>query len=80
VINALGWEVRGKFMQHDYTITRAGKPIATVHQKWLSWGDTYEIAVKEGVDAVPVLAIVLCFDVMHAESAAVNRAGVSGNN
>lgn len=74
VIEELGWEIKGNFFQHDYVITQNGQEIATVHQKWLSWGDTYEISINESVDEVMVLAVVLCFDIIHAEEAAASTA------
>lgn len=69
VIEELGWEIKGNFLQHDYTITHDDEVLATVHQKWLAWGDTYEIAVSEGADEVLVLAIMICFDMLHEEEA-----------
>lgn len=80
VIEELGWEIKGNFLEHDYTITQNGEQIATVHQKWLSWGDTYELDVADGVDEVLVLSVVLCFDIMHAEQAAVDNASSSSNS
>ena len=68
----LGWELRGKFTAHDYVISKDGQQIATVHHKWLSWGDTYEIAVADGIDEVLVLAVMICIDVVHAENDSVD--------
>ena len=77
-IEELGWTIKGTFLQHDYTISDgSGEVLATVHQKWVSWGDTYEILINEGVDEVLVLAIIICFDVMHAESAAASSGSAS---
>ena len=65
VIDELDWKLKGKFLEHDYTITKDDEEIASVHQKWLSWGDTYEISVADGVDEVLVLGVMLCIDIMH---------------
>lgn len=78
VIEELGWEIKGKFLQHDYTITKDDQVLAEVHQKWLSWGDTFEIMVNEGVDEVLVLAVMLCFDLMHEEAGAAAGATAAG--
>ena len=74
----LGWELRGKFLQHDYSITKDGQEIASVHQKWLSWGDTYEIAVNDGIDEVLVLAVMICIDIIHQEEDSVSGAAAAG--
>ena len=36
VIEDLGWEIKGSFLEHDYTITKDNDVLAVVHQKWLS--------------------------------------------
>ena len=76
----LGWELKGRFMQHDYVITKDGQEIASIHQKWLSWGDTYEITVSDGVDEVLVLAVMLCIDIVHSieDETAVGGAAAAG--
>lgn len=79
-IEELGWEIRGKIMLHDYTITKNGETVATVHQKWLSWGDTYEISVADPADVVLVLSVMLCFDIMHAETEAAETAAFTSSN
>ena len=73
----LGWELKGKFMQHDYTITKDGQEVASIHQKWLSWGDTYEIAVSDGFDEVLVLAVIICVDVVHEEEEEASSGAVA---
>lgn len=80
VFEELGWEIRGKFLQHDYAITKDGQTLASVHQKWLSWGDTYEIDISEGADEVLVLAVMLCIDIMHEESAAASQSMASSED
>ena len=64
-LHELDWKLKGKFLEHDYAIYKDEQEIASVHQKWLSWGDTYEIAVSEGVDEVLVLCVMICVDILH---------------
>lgn len=75
VIDKLGWELKGKFLEHDYTITKDDTEIASIHQKWISWGDTYEITVNDDTDAVMVLATILCIDAVHEEDDAITAGG-----
>ena len=70
-IEGLGWTVQGEFMAHDYTVLSADRPIITIHKKWMSWGDAYELDIADGTDDVLALAVVLAIDaVMDAQAAA----------
>lgn len=62
VVNGLNWTIAGDFLQHDYSILKDGKIIASIHKKWLSWGDCFEIDTQNDVDPVMVLAVVLAID------------------
>ena len=58
-----GWEVQGDFFDHDYEITDAGTPVASVQKQWFTWGDTYEIDVNDrDYDPVAVLAVAIVID------------------
>ena len=74
-IEQLGWVLTGKFLQHDYTICKGDEEIASIHEKWLTWGDTYEIPVNEGIDPVMVLAVMLCIDAIHEEDNEITAEG-----
>jgi uncharacterized protein YxjI len=77
VIEGLGWEVEGDFLGHDYTISDAGRPIASVHKKWMSWGDTYELFIDDSVDEVNALAVVLAIDAVLDASSSSTASTVS---
>ena len=80
-IEGLGWEVQGEFMAHDYTVYEATRPIITIHKKWMSWGDAYELDIASGTNEVLALAVVMAIDaVMDAEAAAASSASVSSSN
>lgn len=75
VVNGLDWDVQGDFTSHNYTITRAGEPIAVIHKQWMAWGDTFEIDIASGVDEVLALSVVLAIDaVMDSQAAAAASA------
>ena len=80
-IKDLDWKITGKFLQHDYKITECDREIVSMHQKWLAWGDTYEIVIADGVDVIMALATILCIDVFHEEEAEMDSAldSSSGN-
>ena len=79
-IEGLGWTVEGDFLSHDYTVFSVERPIITIHKKWMSWGDSFEVDIGQGTDEVLALAVVLAIDaVMDAQAAASSAASTSSN-
>ena len=64
-IEGLGWEINGRFMEHDYEITQAGMPIVTITKEWMTWGDTYELDIRDPRDEIIALAVVLTIDCVN---------------
>ena len=56
------WEVDGHFLEHDYEITKNGRPVATVQLEWMTWGDSYELTIADPADALMVLCTVIAID------------------
>lgn len=72
-IDGLGWEVDGDFLDHDYEITEAGRPIVTINKEWFTWGDSYALDISEGADEIVALSVVLAIDcVISAQRAAAS--------
>ena len=68
--------VEGNFLRRDYTIQKNGAYFGSVHKKWLSWGDSYELDIPNSEDAGFFCALVVAIDhCMHN-----NRSGGSGSN
>ena len=63
-----GWTVEGNILGLKYNIIADGKPIATISQKILFWGDTYLIRFPRGANEILILMIVLAIDVANAPS------------
>ena len=61
-VDGLGWDVQGNIWSHDYTISKKGQTIATIHKKWLSWSDTYEMNISDNVNQVIALAVIIAID------------------
>jgi len=61
-IEGLGWEIEGRFMAHDYEITKNGRPIVTISKEWMTWGDSYELDITDPADEIVALAVVLTID------------------
>jgi uncharacterized protein YxjI len=55
-------ELRGNLVDHEFTIQRGGRTVATVSKRWFSMRDTYAVDVAEGEDHLLILACVLALD------------------
>ena len=55
-------EAEGDFLDHEYTLRRSGRVVATVSKRWFALGDTYGIEVADGEDDVLVLASTVVID------------------
>ena len=62
------------FPRSEYEITNDSRVIVSVHKEWMSWGDSYEIDVKDPLDEVNALAVVLAIDAVLAAQAAAAAA------
>ncbi|MGN0410582.1 MAG: LURP-one-related/scramblase family protein [Candidatus Fimousia sp.] len=66
-LEPVDWVIDGGILEHNYSIKDGRKTIADIHEKWVSWGDTYCIDIKEKVDPVLIVAIVIAVDCIEAE-------------
>jgi uncharacterized protein YxjI len=55
-------ELRGNFLDHEFTIQRGGQTVATVSKRWFSLRDTYGVEIAEGENPLVLLACVLALD------------------
>lgn len=62
VVKGPGWEVEGQFLSHEYEIHQGGALVASIRKEWMTWGDSYEVAIADPVDEVLALAVVLAID------------------
>ena len=58
----LGWDCEGSFWEHNYQITRSGYPIVSIKKEWMTWGDSYELDIRNPADEIVALAVVLTID------------------
>ncbi len=61
-IDGFNWTVNGDFLAHEYTISDGTKNIVSVSKRWMTFGDTYEISIADGVDEINALCAVLIID------------------
>jgi uncharacterized protein YxjI len=61
-------EMRGDLLDHEYTIERDGREVATVSKRWFSIRDTYAVKVNEGEEDLLILAAVLALDLAQSRA------------
>ncbi|MFC7046002.1 LURP-one-related/scramblase family protein [Halobacteriaceae archaeon GCM10025711] len=57
-------QVQGNIVDHEYTITRNGRVVATVSKRWFRVRDTYGVEVMAGEDHAFLLAVAAAIDTM----------------
>ena len=55
-------EVTGDLLDHEFTIRRGERTVATVSKRWLALRDTYTVEIEPGEDDLLLLASVLALD------------------
>ena len=67
-IAGLGWEIKGRFMAHEYEIIQGGRTIVSISKEWMTWGDSYELDILNPADEIVALAVVLTIDCVTESS------------
>ena len=62
-------EMKGDLLDHEFTVRRDGREVATVSKSWLSLRDTYGVRIADGEDHLVILASVLAVDLAMARDA-----------
>lgn len=65
-------DIEGSFWEHDYCVTRNGRPIVTISKEWMTWGDSYELNIAEPADEIMALAVIITIDCMQEDRASRN--------
>lgn len=54
----------GSLLDHEYSFTRRGAPVATVSRRWFTWADSYGVDIADGEDDVLILASTVVIDMV----------------
>ena len=73
-IDAQGLEVEGDWWDMNFQVRRGGIVVAEVAQRWLSWGDTYEVTVHDDSMETLIVAIVVAIDKVKADESSASSA------
>jgi uncharacterized protein YxjI len=60
-------DIQGNVLDHEYTISDGGDPVAVVSKKWFRVADTYGVEIAPDQDPVVVLAATVAVDMMAHE-------------
>lgn len=69
-IDGEGIEVSGNWLDMDFQALQDGEIIGQVNQKWLSWGDSYEIKIWQEEMEAAIIALVIAIDYVKAQQSA----------
>jgi uncharacterized protein YxjI len=56
------WTLEGSFLEKNYSVAQAGKPIVQITQKWATIRDSCTLDVADGTDVGLALAILWAVD------------------
>ncbi|QBO34937.1 hypothetical protein EQG49_00005 [Periweissella cryptocerci] len=75
-IDAFGLTIQGNFWDMNFTVLRNGQQVAQVDQRWLSWGDTYEINVADESLELLIVSLTVAIDYVKQEEADTSNSSV----
>ena len=82
VIRDCDWTVEGDFLSHDYSMYDGrGHEVASIHKRWLSFGDCFELDVPDKRNEILAVCMMLAIDcVMDDQAAAANTTTTTSSN
>lgn len=66
------WSLQGDFFSHNYQVVNGATPIMSIRKHWFTWGDSYELDVRDDKDALLCLCIVIAVDAQISQDNASN--------
>lgn len=78
-IDAQGLDIEGDWWNMNFTVRRGGAVVAQVAQRWLSWGDTYEVTVHEDTLETLIVALVVAIDKVKADATNASSSAAATN-
>lgn len=61
-------EIVGQVFQRDFQLINNGQLVMSVHKKWISWGDTYEISITDDQNEAFYVAMAILIDAIFHQS------------
>lgn len=61
-VSAAGLDVDGDIWNLNFNVLRGGRAVARIHQRMLSWGDTYEVTIYDNSLEALIVSMVITID------------------
>lgn len=62
ILDNIDWKLEGNFTAHKYRLLYGNTIIMSIDKHWFTWGDSYELDIRDEDDAILALGIVLAID------------------
>ncbi|SHH91068.1 LURP-one-related/scramblase family protein [Clostridium grantii] len=60
------YRIEGEIFSHNFSVTKAGRTVAVVNKKWISFSDTYGVEIDDNEDQAFMVSLVIVIDqVIH---------------
>ncbi|MEI5990963.1 LURP-one-related/scramblase family protein [Enterococcus crotali] len=63
-------EIQGDWWDKHFQITQQGKIVATINEKWFTWGDTFEVEIHDESLEHTIISLVIAIDFVKQEESA----------
>ncbi|MDR1821400.1 MAG: LURP-one-related family protein [Oscillospiraceae bacterium] len=78
-LEGVPWRMEGNFWEHEYNLVDGGETVMSISQKWLTWGDSYELDIAEPKNELLCLCVALAVDGMKQDGADAAAASSSAH-
>ena len=72
-VEEMGLVLEGDFTSHNFTLKKDEREIMTVKKGWFTWGDSYEINLKDEKYTILCICILLAVDLIIADTSAASN-------
>lgn len=63
------YEIEGSFWEHEFTVKRSGRRVASISKNYWGWTDGYGVDIEDGEDVISILCACIVIDqVLHDEN------------
>lgn len=66
-IDAKGLDIQGDWWNKNFEIVRKGEVVATIEEKWFTWGDSFEVDIYDESLEHTILSLVIAIDFVKQE-------------
>lgn len=72
-VEEMGLVLEGDFTSHNFTLKKDEREIMTVKKGWFTWGDSYDINIKDEQYTILCICVLLAVDLIIADTSAASN-------